>query len=133
MDRRIIRAFLRVGLPLSMCCVLALPAAANAQVTNDLNNWNLTESRSQWPSDFHISSSGDGWASYRWIDSPNKTTVISANSCHDLAGFGQASIGAGNTSYHYLFPGSPGHCFLLFGRTAIGSGSMVNHDGRIRR
>ena len=32
-----------------------------------------------------------------------------------------------------LFSGPVGTCFILRGRTAIGSGSMVNHDGRINR
>jgi hypothetical protein len=128
MYRRTLRASLwAAGL------ALALPATASAQVTSDLNDWNLTESTSTWPSEFHISSSGDGWAAFRWIDSPNKTTVISANQCSDLSAYGQDTIGAGDTSYHNLFRGSSGQCFLLRGRTASGSGSMVNHDGRIRR
>jgi len=133
MDRRTVRACLRALSCATICVPLALPAAAAAQVTTDLVNWNLTESTSTWPSDFHISSSGDGWAAFRWIDSPAKTTVISGNSCADLALYGQAVIGVGNTAYHNLFHANPGQCFLVRGRTSIGSGSMVNHDGRVRR
>jgi hypothetical protein len=133
MDRRTRRAFARAALCASLGLAGALPASAGAQVTTDLDNWNLTESTSTWPTEFHISSSGDGWAAFRWLDSPNKTTVISANSCADLSNFGQDSIGAGDTNYHNLFHGGSGQCFLLRGRTASGSGSMVNHDGRVRR
>ena len=136
MDRRTHRACLRATLCTAACLLAAAPATAQAQVTNDLNDWNLTESTSTWGggTQFTISVSGDGWAAYRWLDSPNKTTVISANTCTDGALRGSAAtIGVNNTSYHNLFPGLPGSCFILRGRTAIGSGSMVNHDGRIKR
>jgi hypothetical protein len=130
MDRRILRAWLCAAV-----CSTALPATAHAQATTDLNDWNLTESVSAWGggTQFHISSGGDGWAAYRWLDSPNKTTVISANTCSDLNNLGGDSIGAGDTNYHNLFWSTPGACFVLRGRTAAGSGSMVNHDGRIKR
>jgi hypothetical protein len=112
---------------------LTVPAAALAQQTSDLNDWNLTESTSTWPTQYHVSSTGDGWVSYRWLDSPNKTTVISANGCSDLALFGNSVFGVNDTSYHALYPGGAGQCFLLRGRTSSGSGSMVNHDGRVKR
>jgi hypothetical protein len=133
MDRRTFRASMRATLCAAVGLALTVPAGAYAQSTTDLIDWNLSESTSTWPSEFHISSSGDGWAAFRWVDSPNKTTVISANSCTDLAAFGQDAIGASDTGYHNLFHGSVGQCFLLRGRTASGSGSMVNHDGRVRR
>ncbi|WP_157592082.1 hypothetical protein [Solirubrobacter soli] len=110
-----------------------LPATAHAQVTSDLIDWNLTESTSTWNTQYHISTSGDGWAAFRWLDSPNKTTVISGNSCADLTLYGSDTIGVNDTNYHNLFWGGAGTCFVLRGRTASGSGSMVNHDGRVRR
>jgi hypothetical protein len=130
MDRRTLRALLCAA-----ACSAALPATAGAQAITDLNDWNLTESVSAWGggTQFHISSSGDGTVSFRWLDSPNKTTVISGNTCSDLAVIGQSAIGVGDTNYHYLFSGGTGACFVLRGRTAIGSGSMVNHDGRLKR
>lgn len=132
MDRRTLRAALLCA---AVCCAAALPATADAQVTTDLNNWNLTETVSAWGggTQFHISSSSDGWAAYRWLDSPSKTTVISANGCTDLTLLGISAIGPGDTNYRNLFWATPGACFLLRGRTAIGWGSMVNYDGRIKR
>ena len=84
MNRRIRRAPLR-ALLCAVAVSFAVPAAAHAQVTSDLTDWNLAESTSTWPTQFHISSTGDGWVAYRWLDSPNKTTVISGNACADLA------------------------------------------------
>ncbi|MDA0160288.1 hypothetical protein OM076_08435 [Solirubrobacter ginsenosidimutans] len=110
-----------------------LPASAAAQVTSDLVDFNLTESVSTWPTQYHISTSGTGYASYRWLDSPNKATVISANACTDLSFFGSSSYGIGDTTYHNLYLGGAGQCFQVRGRTTAGSGSMVNHDGRIQR
>jgi hypothetical protein len=133
MDRRTPRVSLRATLGAALVLALAPPAGAGALTTTDIIDWNLTESTSTWPSEFHIGSSGSGWAAFRWVDSPNKTTVISANSCIDLALFGQDSIGVGDTAYHNLFFGSASQCFRLRGRTASGSGSMVNHDGRVQR
>jgi hypothetical protein len=129
MDRRTLRALLCAA-----TCSALLPAAADAQVTTDLNNWNLTESVSAWGggTQFHISSGGST-AAFRWLDTPNKTTVISANTCQDVQLIGSTTIGVNDTTYHGLFSASPGACFILRGRTAIGSGSMVNHDGRISR
>jgi hypothetical protein len=134
MDRRTRRAPLRAAF-CAAACVLAAPVTAQAGYT-DLNNWNLTESTSVWGggTQFSISSGGPGLAEYRWLDDPDKTTVISANNCSDGGLRGSpATIPAHNTSYHTLFSGSVGTCFVLRGRTASGSGSMVNHDGRINR
>jgi|tagenome__1003787_1003787.scaffolds.fasta_scaffold17547925_1 hypothetical protein len=130
MDRRTLRA----SLCAAICCAATLPATAAAQSWNDLNDWNLTESVSTWGggTQFHIST-GSGSAQFRWLDSPNKTTVISGNSCSDLTLYGSSSIGVGDTNYHTLFGGSSGTCFVLRGRTSAGSGSMVNHDGRVLR
>ena len=131
MDRRTLRASLLAAI----CCAAALPATAGAQSTTDLNDWNLTESASTWGggTQFHIGTTGSGWAAYRWLDSPNKTTVISGNACSDATLYGTDTYGVGDTNYHNLFLGSPGLCFVLRGRTSTGSGSMVNHDGRISR
>lgn len=133
MDRRTRRASLRAAF-CAAACLLAAPATAQA-VWTDLNNWNLTETASTWGggTQFSISSGGGGSASYRWLDDPDKTTVIAAHACGDGSLRGSATIAAHNTSYHHLFSGAVGTCFVLRGRTAIGSGSMVNHDGRIDR
>ena len=114
---------------------LAVSAPANAAITTDINDWNLTEAISQagGGTQFHISAGGS-LVQYRWLDSPNKTTVISGNSCTDYGLLGSASTYAvGDTSYHSLFSGYQGQCFVLQGRTGSGQGSMVNHDGRVQR
>jgi hypothetical protein len=131
MDRR----FGRVALA---ACVtsLTLAATAYAYVTTDLNDWNLTESTSTYNggTQFHVASGTDGWVSYRWLDTPNKSTVISGNSCSDWSVYGSpSSYGVNDTSYHLLFRGSAGLCFVMRGRTGSGQGSMVNHDGRVQR
>jgi hypothetical protein len=123
-----VRALLSAAL-----CVAALPASAGAQATSDLTDFNLTESVSTWGTQFHISNSGDGWAAYRWLDTPAKATVMSANGCADLSLYGSSTYAINDTSYHNLFFGVAGYCFLIRGRTTSGSGSMVNHDGRVRR
>ncbi len=132
MDRR-----LRRGALVAACVMtLTFSATAYAYITSDMNDWNLTETTSTYGggTQFHISTGTDGWASFRWLDSPNKTTVVSANSCTDLGLLGTAaSIGVGDTSYHALFHGVQGTCFLMRGRTGNGQGSMVNHDGRSQR
>ncbi|HWK27362.1 MAG TPA: hypothetical protein VNS09_12415 [Solirubrobacter sp.] len=133
MHRRTRRA--RVALCAVLCGVAGVPATADAQVTTDLTNWNLTETLSIYGggTQFHISSSSGGLVRYRWLDSPNKVTVISGNSCSDLANYGNDSFAIGDTNYHSLFTGATGLCFVMRGRTSVGSGSMVNHDGRVSR
>lgn len=108
---------------------------ALAFVTTDLNDFNLTESVSSYGggTQFHIASGTDGSVSYRWLDVPSKTTVISGNSCSDLANYGSTTIPSGNTSYTGLFSGWANLCFIVRGRTASGSGSMTFYDGRIQR
>src|SRR3954463_344201 len=132
MDRRPRRAALVAA------CVMTLTfsATAYAYITSDMNDWNLTETTSTYGggTQFHISAGTDGWASFRWLDSPNKTTVISANSCASGSQLGSSAvIGVSDTGYHGLFQGSEAQCFLMRGRTSSGSGSMVNHDGRSQR
>jgi hypothetical protein len=114
---------------------LIFSTQAHAAVTTDLIDWNLSESLTQWGggTQFHISTGGS-LVQYRWLDSPNKTTVISGNNCTDFGLLGSASsYGVGDTSYHSLFNGGQGQCFVLQGRTGSGQGSMVNHDGRVSR
>jgi hypothetical protein len=113
----------------------ALSAPAHAFVTTDLTDFNLTESTSTYNggTQFHISSVGDGSVSYRWLDYPDKATVISGNACADYANLGSKSYGIGNTSYQVLFWGLTYECFVVRGRTTSGSGSLVNHDGRVKR
>jgi hypothetical protein len=112
---------------------LLLPATATAQVPSDLTDWNLTETTSTWGTTYHVSTSGGGLVQYRWLDTPAKATVISGNACGDLALLGSATIGVNDTSYKSLFTMYPDYCFRLRGRTTSGSGSMVNHDGRVLR
>lgn len=107
-------------------------SAASAFVYTDVVDFNLTES-TRYIGPYRISSTGDNRAYYRWLDDPDHTTVISGNSCSDLALYGSATIPAHVTSYYELFTGSPYLCFMLGGRVAIGAGSMVNHDGRLKR
>jgi hypothetical protein len=109
---------------------LIVPAFA---ATTDMNDWNLTETTSTWGSQFHISTGGS-LVRFRWLDSPNKSTVISANTCTDLAVLAvPSSYGGGDTTYHNLYSGTAGQCFVLRGRTAAGQGSMSLHDGRVDR
>ena len=119
-------------LPLLAVALALVPATAHAFVITDVPDFNLTESTRTYGG-YTISSSGDRSAYYRWLDDPDHTTVISGNSCGDLALYGKADIPAHNTSYHRLFTGGVGLCFLLRGRVAIGAGSMYWHDGRIKR
>ena len=131
MDRR-----LRLAAVVAACVSMLTLSAVAYALTTDMNDWNLTETTSSYGggTQFHISTGTDGVASFRWLDSPNKTTVVSANSCTDLGVLGSpASIGVGDTGYHALFTGSQGACFLMRGRTGSGQGSMVNHDGRSQR
>jgi hypothetical protein len=125
-----------VALCATCVTTLTLAATAYAYVTTDLDNWNLTESLSTWGggTQFHIATGTDGWVAYRWLDTPAKTTVISGNSCGDWSLYGSpATIGVNDTNYYNLFQSGAGQCFVLRGRTANGQGSMVNHDGRVRR
>jgi hypothetical protein len=120
-----------------LLCVVVLTIAAapaGAWVFTDIVDFNLTETAYTYGV-YSISSSGDGSASYRWVDDPSHTTVISGNNCPDLALLGgPATIAAHDVSYHGLFGGaSPGACFALRGRVATGAGSMNGHDGTLRR
>ena len=118
---------------LAAVCLLAVAASlAYAYVYTDIVDFNLTESTTTY-GQYGVAQGTDGWVSYRWVDDPNHTTVISGNNCSDLSLFGKAEIPAHNTAYHALFHGFAGLCFALRGRTAAGAGSMVNHDGRLER
>ena len=135
MDRRLRRFPARVSLTAALVAVLAFAAPAFAYLTTDLNDFNLTETTSTYGSgsQYHISTGTDGWSSYRWLDSPSKTTVISMNNCQDLTLLGSSTYGAADTSYHALFNGFGAECFEVRGRTASGQGSMSLYDGRIQR
>ena len=60
---------------------LVFSSSARADVPSDINDWNMSESLGQagGGTQFHISSGASGLAQYRWLDSPNKGTVVSAN------------------------------------------------------
>jgi len=122
-----------LALVLAALGTCAIPvAAASAFVYTDIIDFNLTETTRTYGT-YSISGVGDGSASYRWVDDPAHSTVISGNSCIDLSLYGKATIPAHNTGYFGLFTGSPYQCFALRGRTATGAGSMSNYDGRIQR
>jgi hypothetical protein len=116
---------------------LVFSSPARADTWNDIVDWNMSESLSQagGGTQYHVSTGGTGIAQYRWVDSPNKGTVVSANYCTDLNVHGSVqTIGIGDTNYHTLFSGgSQGECFVVQGHVQYGQGSMVNHDGRISR
>jgi hypothetical protein len=125
-------------LALIATCVMTLTFAtvAYAYVTTDLNDFNLTETTATYGNgtQYHIATGTDGWSSYRWLDSPSKPTVMSNNTCQDWQLLGSTSAySAGDTSYHALFNGGAGTCFVVRGRTQIGYGSMSLYDGRIQR
>lgn len=122
-------------LALVLACIggCIVPAAAVATfVYTDIIDFNLTETTRTYGT-YSISGVGDGSVSYRWVDDPAHSTVISGNSCIDLSLYGKANIPAHNTSYFGLFTGSAYQCFALRGRTATGAGSMYYYDGRIQR
>src|SRR6202008_286563 len=89
MDRR-----LRFAAVMAACVMtLTFSAVAYAYVLTDMNDWNLSESLSTYGggTQFHIASGTDGSVSFRWLDAPNKTTVISGNSCQDWSLIGSSS------------------------------------------
>ena len=105
--------------------------------TTDVNDFNLTEATSRYGgtpgTQYHVSTGGAD-VLYRWLDSPIKSTVISANNCGDYAMFGQASYGVSDTAYRTIWAnGISGWCFVLQGRTQAGQGSMSLYDGRVSR
>lgn len=124
---------------LALACLLLAAAAGPAQaytwVYTDIVDFNLSETTRSYNSgqNFHISTTGDGWASYRWVDYPDVDTVISGNSCSDLSLYGSHYYNAGVTVYRQLFWGPASTCFVLRGRTAAGQGYLYNHDGRLER
>ena len=73
---------------------------------------------------FHVGTGSTGTIQYRWLDSPNKGTAVSANDCSDFHVLGSSSsYGVGDTNYHTLSTGrSSGDCFVLQGRTQPGPG-----------
>jgi hypothetical protein len=134
MERRSKRTFARA---LVGACMLLAGTAAQAQATfvyTDIPDFNLTGSWSAYGggTQYHISSTGDGTVSYRWIDVTPQDNIISGNSCSDLSSFGSHYYSAGVTVYRQLFSGFSGLCFLLLGETA-GGGSMYLYDGRLQR
>jgi hypothetical protein len=120
------------GLLVAMLVAGIAASAASAYVYTDIIDFNLTETTSTYGT-YTISSVGDSSAYYRWVDDPAHSTVISGNSCVDLALFGKADIPAHDTGYFRLFTASPYQCFALRERTATGAGAMYYYDGRIQR
>jgi hypothetical protein len=136
MDRRLRPARACAALLCALVAGLATAAQASAYQTSELTDWDMFETLSTYgsPTQFHIATGTDGAVSFRWLDVTDHTTVNSANACSDLSLLGSsATVPAGNTSYHLLFTGFTGQCFELRGRTAAGSGSMFNKDGRVQR
>src|SRR5690348_8810330 len=111
MDRR-----LRLMVLVAACVsTLTCTAVVYAYLTSDMNNFNLTESTTTWPTQYHATTGSDGLVSWRWLDYPDKATVISANRCTDLAAFGVSNYGVGDTSYHGLYWALQGQCFMIRG------------------
>ncbi len=111
---------------------LIVPALAG---TTDINDFNLTETTSTYGggTQYHVTTGGST-VYYRWLDSPIKSTVISANTCVDAAMLGQQSYAVSDTAYKTIWAnGSSQACFILRGRTQAGQGSMSLYDGRINR
>ena len=122
-----------VAAALACACFAALTQSASAWVYTDVR-WSLGESWKTYGggTQLHISVSGDTGAYYKWLDGDlTKTTVISGNTCTDYALIGSSTFGGGDTSYHRLFWGFIGQCFVLRGRTT--GGTTITHNGRLRR
>jgi len=117
---------------LGVLTVPAMSGEALAFVYTDIIDFHVNESTRTYGT-YSISSIGNNTAYYRWVDDPDHTTVISGNSCADLALYGKNTIPAHDNRYYGLFRGSPYQCFALRGRTAFGAGAMYNHDGRLAR
>ena len=136
MHRRVrARAWLRSALLAATAGGLFMIAPALAGTT-DVNDFNLTTTTSRYGGNpgtqFHVSTGGAA-IQYRWLDSPSRSMVISANDCFDFSVLGSSSsYGAGDTGYHTLWANGPSaYCFVLQGRTQ--SGSMSLYDGRVSR
>jgi hypothetical protein len=127
------RTRLFVAAVLACACCAAVAQPASAWVYTDVR-WSLDTSWKTYGggTNFHISTSGDTAAYYRWLDGDmTKTTVISGNTCGDFSQLGSATFTGGDTSYRRLFWGIVGQCFVLRGRTT--AGSTIAHNGRLRR
>lgn len=110
---------------------LALLAAPPAHAaTNEIIDFNLTESLSTYSTYTTTSSSG---IQYRWVDSPWKATYITTANCFTNVSLGGANYSAGQTSYQLVGSAGSGVCFALRGRTQAGQGSMFFYDGRLSR
>ncbi len=110
---------------------LALLAAPPAHAaTNEIIDFNLTESLSTYSTYTTTSSSG---IQYRWVDSPSKSTYITTANCFTNVPLGGANYSAGQTSYQLVGSAGSGVCFALRGRTQTGQGSMFFYDGRLSR
>lgn len=110
---------------------LALLAAPPAHAaTNEIYDFNLTESVSTYSTYSTTSSSG---VQYRWVDPPSKYTEISTASCFTNSSYGSATYTPGQTSYQTVGYAGSGVCFALRGRTLSGQGNMYYYDGRLQR
>lgn len=133
MDRRT-RRRLVCAMGFASLLLAAAPAASQTFVYTDIPDFNLTGTWTSYGggTQYHISSTGDGTVSYRWVDVTPLDNIVSGNSCSDLSSFGQHYYNAGVTLYRQLFSGFSGLCFILRGETA-GGGSMYFYDGRLQR
>src|SRR3954452_227032 len=104
MDRRMRRSAAHAALVAALAATLASTAVAAGYSTSDLTPWNLTETVSTYGTEFHVSAGTDGWAAFRWLDSPTKVTVVSGNACSDWSPIGSPqTIGSADIGYHSLF------------------------------
>src|SRR4051794_18203306 len=98
MGRRTRRA---IACALAGVCTSVAVAAPSAQaftfVYTDLSPFNLAGTWTSYGggTQFHISSTGDGTASYRWLDITTHDNYISGNSCSDVSQYGQHLFLAG--------------------------------------
>jgi hypothetical protein len=134
---RPLRPWAARGALLGAVLAIAVTTTAHANVYTDINNWDLHEyvTTASGGTQYHTSTGSNGIVEYRWLDATDRATVISGNSCSDYTLYGSPhTFNAGVTLYRTLFTsGFDGLCFVLRGRTAAGTGSMYNKDGRVNR
>lgn len=134
MSRRTRRFAVRSLLPavIASAALLAAPGLASADVTTDMNNWNLNGTASPYGSNFTVSGTTSNPIQFRWLDSTPLQTKVYATSCSSgtLVGV-ERFYAAGDTGYQTLHTASAGYCFRLWG-VAYG-GTMTVYDGRVSR
>ncbi len=100
---------LRIALSATALTLAAAPAAS-ANVWTDVNNFNLTETASFYPTSWNTSSNTTG-IEFRWLDTPSKATYIRAYSCATGAPLASSDTyfpaGSSGTTYRTVGSQSP--------------------------